>query len=213
MPDNHWEDARRVAAWAGEARVNLVRAVALAAFYAHHLFYVYVRSDDPTVRGPFNAAVSIVVLGWFLAVVVLYVCLSRRWAPPALKYVATAWDLLLLTALLVVNPDGPRSPLMYLYFVLVAASPLRLSLPLVYATTLGAAAGAAAVLGYYVFYRVGAAAYYDPEKGLRLSRTAEVIYLLSLLTTGLLAGQVVRQARQLFAGYPVTVVERRQDAA
>jgi hypothetical protein len=212
MTDERWADARRLEAWAGETRVNLIRAAALLVFYAHHLLNVYVLSDDSSLRGAFHAAVTAIVLAWGVGVYALYVCLSRRCVPPSLKYVATFWDLTMVTALLIVNPDGPRSPLLLLYFVLIAAAPLRLSLRLVYATTLGAMAAAALVLGYYVFFRVGREAYYDPEKSYRIARSAQITFLLSLGTAGLFAGQAVRQARRLVMGYPVRVEEPREAA-
>jgi hypothetical protein len=41
----------------------------------------------------------------------------------------------------------------------------------------------------------------------RLSRPNQIIFELALGGAGLLAGQMVRQARRLVEGYPVTVVE------
>ena len=35
MSDERWADARRLESWAGEARVNLIRAAALLVFYGH----------------------------------------------------------------------------------------------------------------------------------------------------------------------------------
>ncbi len=68
----------------------------------------------------------------------------RRWVPPALKYAATFWDIAMISALVMASPAGPRSPLLYLYFVVLASAPLRLSLPLVYAATFGIMAAATA---------------------------------------------------------------------
>jgi hypothetical protein len=127
--------------------------------------------------------------------------------PPGLKYVVTCWDLTLITALLVAGGDGPRSPLVLLYFLVVASTPLRLSLRLVTVTTLGAMAAAALALGHYVFYQVGRVAYYAADSPYRIARAHEVIFLLALGACGLLAGQSVRQARRLVAGYLVRVEE------
>jgi hypothetical protein len=212
MSEQRWADARRLEAWAGEARVNLIRAIALVVFYGHHLLNVYLFRDDPAAGGVFHAEVTASVFAWAAAVFILFACLSRRWVPPALKFVATFWDLLLVTALVMVSPEGPRSPLILLYFGVVAAAPLRLSLALVYAATLGAMAGAVLALGQYVLLRVGWDNYYAPNSPDRISRTAEVIFLLTLGTVGLLGGQVVRQARRLVEGYPVTVEEPREAA-
>jgi hypothetical protein len=214
MTDTRWEDARRLEAWAGEVRVNLLRAAALVAFYGYHLLNVYLISKDESLRGAYHAKVTAVVLAWALAVGVLYVCLSRRWAPPALKYVAVAWDLVMVTALLLIDrKDGPHSPFVALYFLVIATAPLRMWLPLVYAATLGAMAAAALMMGVYVFGVVGSEAYYAAEPNVyRVPLENEVIFLLALGVAGLLAGQVVRQARRLVEGYPVTVAAEAEEA-
>lgn len=212
MNDVRWDDARRLEAWAGEVRVNLIRVAALIVFYGHHLLNVYVIADDPALKGPYHAAVTAVVMAWAVGCFVLYFCLQRRWVPPGLKYVATFWDLSLVTALLVAAPDGPRNPLALLYFVVIAASPLRLSLRLVACTTFGAMAATAVALGHFVFFRVGSADYFAAGSVYRIPRIAEIIFLLSLGAVGLLAGQSVRQARRLVAGYPVRVQDPAEAA-
>ena len=208
MSEDRWADACRLESWAGEVRVNLLRAVALIAFYGHHLFNLWTK--DTAITPEYNAAVTAVVFAWVLAVFVLHVCLSRRWVPPALKYFATFWDLALITALLIASPDGPRSPLIFLYFVVLSASPLRLSLALVQVTTFATWAAALVALGHYVFFRHGWAAYRAAE-GVRIPRTSEVIFALAVGAAGLFAGQVVRQARRLVHGYPVAVEEPREE--
>ncbi len=211
MGQTRWEDARRLEAWAGETRVNLIRSIALVVFYANHLLYVYVYGKDQAAGGSFHAAVTALVLAWTIGILVLHTCLTRRWVPPALKYIVTAWDLLLLTTLLLASPEGPRSTLMVLYFVVLAAAPLRLSLPLVVMTTLASMASALIVLWHYVFFRITASKYYSADFD-RIPRVNEVLFLLALGTAGLLAGQVVRQARRLVAGYPVQVQNESEAA-
>lgn len=211
MSDERWADARRLEAWAGEVRVNLLRAAALIVFYGHHLLDVYVYGRDASpAAAVYHAEVTAIVLAWTGIVFVLYLCLSRRWVPPGLKYAASFWDVTMVSALLIASPDGPRSPLLYLYFVVVAASSLRLSLPLIYATTFGVMAAATLVMGHYVFYRVGREAYYAADSPYRIARSSEIIFLLSVGAVGLFAGQIVRQARRLVRGYPVLVQEARE---
>jgi hypothetical protein len=197
-----WADAQRIESWAGEVRVNLIRLVALVGFYGHHLVNVYLYRDDPSVAGRYHTAVTALVLAWASGVLVLHVCLTRRWVPPWLKYAATAWDLVLITALLVLGRD-PRSMLSVLYFLVIGAAALRLSLPLVYAATLGALAAYLFFLGYVRFWL-------ELPAEQRLPRPQQVVFLLGLAVAGLLAGQGVRQARRLLAGYPVIVADSQE---
>jgi hypothetical protein len=198
--------AKRAESWAGEVRLNLVRLAALLGFYGYHLVNVFLSRDDPSLASPYHVSVTALVMVWSVGVVVLWLYLSRHWAPPALKYVVTAWDALLITTLLVLaaappGPQGgaPRSPLVILYFLVIAAAPLRLSLRLVYAATLVTLAAYGFLLGHYAFFVVGAERYYA-EPSWRIPRTQEVIFALGLLGAGALAGQVVRQARRLLEG-------------
>lgn len=211
MSDDRWADARRLEAWAGEVRVNLLRAAALLVFYGHHLLDVYIYGDDrSTEAAVYHVVATAIVLAWTGAVVVLYVCLSRRWVPPALKYAATFWDIAMISALVMASPSGPRSPLLYLYFVVLASAPLRLSLPLVYATTLGIMVAATIVVGHYVFFRVGRSAYYAADSTYRIAGSSEIVFLLAMGAAGLFAGQLVRQARRLVRGYPILVEEAQE---
>jgi hypothetical protein len=196
---DRWADARRIEGWAGEVRVNLIRLAAILVFYAHHLLNVYVFQDDPAYAGAYHANVTLLVLLWATAVLALHLCLSRRWVPPALKYVASAWDTVLVTLLLVVGGD-PRTMLAMLYFLVVIAAGLRLSLRLVQVTTLGTMAAYAFFLGYVRFWL-------DVPDAQRLPRAQQIIVLLALGAAGLLTGQMVRQARRLVQGYPVSVAE------
>lgn len=198
--------AKRAESWAGEVRLNLVRLAALLAFYGYHLVNVFLSRDDPVLAGVYHVSATALVMVWSVGVVVLWLYLTRHGAPPALKYIVTAWDTLLITTLLVLaaNPPGanggaPRSPLVILYFLVVAAAPLRLSLRLVYGATLLTLAAYGFLLAHYAFFVVGAERYYA-EPAWRIPRTQEVVFALGLVAVGVLGGQVVRQARRLLEG-------------
>jgi hypothetical protein len=191
------ETARRVEAWAGEVRVNLVRTAALVAFYGYHLVDVYLSRDDPSYTPGYRASVAAVVLGWAGLIAIAYGLLRQGRLPPALPYLTTFGDAALVTALVIAS-GGPRNTLVLLFLLVVAAAPLRLSLPAVYWSTAAAGIGYLIALGHYVFVQVGATTYYsDPT--VRISRPQQVIIVLAILTAGLLAGQVVRQSCRLAA--------------
>lgn len=195
--DRSWDDARRLESWAGELRLNLIRLVSIAGFYGYHLLDSYVLRDDPTLRGQYHTLVSVVTFAWAVGALTLQLYLLNRWVPAALQYVATAWDLVMITALLIIGRD-PGSLLAVLYVLVVAAAALRLSLPLIYAATFGAMGGFMLFHGYIRFWL-------ERPIDQRLPQSQQVIFVLALGVTGLLAGQVVRQARRLAQGHGVHV--------
>jgi hypothetical protein len=208
--EDQWADARRIEAWAGEVRVNLIRLAAIVAFYGYHLINVFLIPGNAGLRGTYHATVTVLVMAWAATVMLLYFCLSRRYVPQWLKYAAALWDIFLITGLIGFTKDKPTSPLLSLYFVVIASSALRLSLRLVYVATLGSIASYLFLLGFYAFWVVGAQDCYSNES-LRIPRSHEVIFVLALGATGICIGQVVRQARRLVEGYPVTVAPQEQE--
>ena len=198
--DTRWLDAARVEGWAGETRVNVVRLVAIALFYGRHLIDVFQSPADSPTRGQFHLVVTAIAVAWAAAAVVLHVWLTRRWVPPWLKYAAVLWDALMIT-LVCVAARSPATPLVLLYFGLVASAPLRWSLRLVWCATAAAMLGYLFLLGDYAWYVIGFHRYYaTPE--LRIPRSTEAITLLALLTCGLFAGQIVRQVRRVVLTQP-----------
>src|SRR5689334_14707311 len=98
-PDTRWQDARRVEAFAGEVRVNLIRLIAIVLFYARHLVQFFLASPNDPVRGMYHARVTIVSLAWAGAVVVLHLMLTRRRVPPGLGIATALYDVLMITLL------------------------------------------------------------------------------------------------------------------
>jgi hypothetical protein len=200
-----WQDARRVEAWAGELRVNVIRLIAIALFYGRHLVEYFLANPDARVRGVYHARVTFVCAAWFAVALALHIVLTRRRMPWWLSYATVAWDAAMITILCMLTGDA-RTPLVLLLFVLIATAPLRLDLRLIYFATAAAIVGYLMQLACYAWYVVGYQKYYaTPE--LRIPRSHEAVVVLALLVTGLLAGQSVRQARRLVMRYPVTIAE------
>jgi len=212
-----WDQSLRPEAWAGEIRVNLVRLAAIVLFYGRHLVEWFLAAPDAPIRGRYHLAVTGVVLLWTVLALLLHGWLSRRYFEPWMKYLAIAVDGLMIT-LLCGLAGGPRTPLVLVYFGLIASSPLRLSIRAVYFATAVAMVGYLVLLGHYAWYQIGFRRYYaTPE--LRIPRSEEIITLLAMLVCGLFAGQSVRQIRRIVAtqtssadsgDYPSTVAEKGQ---
>lgn len=197
--DALWARTQAIEAWAGETRVNLIRLAGVLAFYGQHLVHYFFFNSDKHLSPSYHTQTTLLVTAWAAALVTLFVWLARRWPPPWLKYAVTAFDVAMISALLIIS-GGPRSAFLPLFLLVVAAAPLRPSLGLVSAATLMAAAGYLFVLGYYAYVQVGFEAYYQGDATVRIPRENQILFLLTLAAAGLLAGQVVRQMRRSVVG-------------
>ena len=189
-----WHLSRRIEAWAGEIRVNVIRIVAIALFYGRHLIELLIDRHGAA-GGMYHLRVTAVIIAWAGAAGVIHLLLVRRHYPPMMKFATMILDMLMITLLCAIA-GGPKTPMVLLYFAAITSAPLRLSLKLVWTATATAIVGYLVLLGYYVWYLVGSRIYFSTPE-VRVPRSQEIITILAMLVTGLFAGQVVRQARRM----------------
>jgi hypothetical protein len=186
-----WEE------YQGEARSNLLRLWAVAAFYVIELINYY-GVDLGFIQLPqvseaaFHKTVTAVAAAWVLLGLGVHLWLRMHLLPAALKYVSTGLDAVLLTLLLMVA-DGPRSPLVVGYFLIPALATLRFQLRLVWFATI------AAMLGYV--WLLGWALWIEGVRNVRVPRYHELIFLTALATSGVIQGQVIRRVKAMAAEY------------
>lgn len=190
-------------AWAGEIRVNLIRLLGLILFYANHLIQYHFLKDDAWRTTEYHNAITALVIAWGGMVAVIHIITiqrpeisSRFRYKPWMKYAITVMDLLFIYSLTSLHPDGARGPLALLLFLVIAAAPVRFSLRLIYVATLGAMLTYVVMIGTN-YMKLGSDRYYAVDNVSHVPRPTQAIMLLSLGGAGLLAGQVVRQARRL----------------
>jgi len=85
----------------------------------------------------FHQSVTALAVAWTLMALVVLYCLSHRIFPSVLKYLSAGCDIVFLTAILMIA-EGPGSPLVVGYFLLIALSALRFNLPLIRVWRFGA---------------------------------------------------------------------------
>ena len=196
--DRSWYIVGRWQEYQGEGRANLLRIIGIAAFYGVELanyrglrlgFFEMPRIE--TVDRPFHLAVTALAVAWTMTALAVHICLRRQVFPASLKLLSTGADIVLLTCVLCVS-NGPRSPLVVGYFLIVALAALRFSLPLVRFATAGSMLGYLAVLGHAKWLAV---------RDLRVPRYHEVMFLLVLALTGITIGQVLRAVRSMAVEY------------
>lgn len=196
--DLPWHIVGRWQEYEGEYRANLLRIIGIAAFYSielvnYHGLHLGILElpKQSGVSPEFHRSVTALAVTWTMVGLGVYLCLSQRVFPASLKYVSTALDVTLLTAILILA-DGPRSPLVVGYFLLVVLSALRFSLPLVRLTTVGAIVGYLVVSGYARWFT---------ERDIRVPRYHQLMLLVALALTGVTLGQIIRRVRSLALDY------------
>lgn len=194
--DLSWYIVGRWREYEGEAQANLLRLAGIAAFYLVELAnYRGVRLGflnlPQVVDRPYHLAVTSVAVAWTMVAIAVHLCLSRRIFPSGLKYTSTVGDLVFLTCVLVVS-NGPASPLIAIYFVVVALSILRFSLPLVRVATMGGMASYLFLIGY--------AKWFGPES-MRVPRYHQILFFLALGMTGIILGQSLRRMKSMAEEY------------
>lgn len=197
--DLPWHIVGRWQEYEGEHRANLLRIVGIAAFYAielvnyHGLHLGFL--DLPKQEGistSFHQAVTALAVAWTMVGLAVYLCLSQRVFPSMLKYVSTALDITLLTVIIILA-DGPRSPLVVGYFLLIVLSGLRFHLVLVRCATVGSVVGYLVVSGY--------ARWFAERGDLRVPRYHQIMLIVALALTGITLGQIIRRVRTLAVDY------------
>lgn len=187
--DRQWFIIGRWQEFEGEGRANLLRVIAIGAFYVVELINFYgLKSVDKDVHDRF----TFISVAWVLLALAVLLCLRRLILPVILKYISTSADILLLTTLAAVG-RGPASSLVFVYFLIIALAALRFNLPLVRYATIGC------MLGYIALLGNADSSWFDAEHVVPVAE--ELIMLVSLALTGIVIGQVIRRVRALAGAY------------
>jgi hypothetical protein len=204
-----WTRLGRWQEYRGEARANVVRVVAIAVFYAIELatyrgFHLGPIAIEATRDLSHHNAMTALAVAWTTLALMIHLSLWRRYFPHALPFFSTGMDLFLLTLLLVLA-NGPRSPAVVVYFLILALATLRFRLTLVWCATAGALASYLVVLWY--------ARYWAPSPERLLPRYAQLIFAATLILCGVIQGQLIRQVRGLARDFAARLVEQATEPA
>ena len=207
--DRDWFIVGRREEFEGEGRANLLRLIGVAAFYAVELVNYYGLNlgflEMPrVVERPFHLAITFLTLAWAMLCLCILLCRRERIFPSWLKYLSTGGDLVLLTSTLALA-DGPKSPLVIAYFLVIVLASLRFNLRLIWFASAGAVGGYLFLLG---FARWGSLPGWD-NSDMTVPRYYQIIFVLGLALTGVVLGQVIRRVRGLAEHYARRLEETR----
>ena len=193
-PNWQWFVVGRWQEYAGEARANLIRVVAVGAFYILELINFYAIGQQSPEYVAFHRTATALAVAWTLLSLGVLLCLRRQIFPPALKYISTSADIVLLTCLALAvrgETGGPASPLVFIYFLIIALAGLRFSLPLVWLATLGSMLAYLALVA--AVDRRDHGQWFDNDHA--VPPIEQLMVLLSLALVGVIVGQIVWRVR------------------
>jgi hypothetical protein len=214
--DRNWFIAQRWMAYEAEARANLLRIIAIGAFYLVHLwsyfsaqgrlpnFGVLQLAGAGEINKQFHLLATLLAVTWAMLALGILLALQQRIFPSWLPYFSTGCDIVMLTGIICVG-SAARSPLIAGYFLILVLSALRLSLPLVWFSTAGCVVAYLFVLGIakwpdrFGFTKILG----ETTTDLRVPRYHQMITLLAIVLAGVMLGQIMRRVRHLasdFAG-------------
>jgi hypothetical protein len=188
--DRDWFIVSRWQEYGAERRANLLRVLAIAVFYLVHLANYHRWFGLPEMPGSdrrFHQLMTALAAAWIATALAIRVALDREFFPSAMKYVTTLADVVLLT-LVIGTADGPRSPLVVGYFLILMVVALRFSLRLVWCGTAAVVAGYLALLADARWFAVA-------DKSVP-AHTAMIV-LVALVFGGVTLGAVVRRVRRM----------------
>jgi hypothetical protein len=209
-PERIWFIAQRWQAYDAEARANLLRIIAIGAFYVVHLWSYFSAqgrlpklgfwqlAEAGEINRQFHLLVTLLAVAWATLALGILLALQQRIFPRWLPYFSTGADIVMLTGIICLG-SAARSPLVAGYFLILILATLRLSLPLVWYSTIGNALAYLCVLGvakwpdqFGITKLVG-----EATTDLRVPRYHQVITLLAIVLAGVMLGQIVRRMRHL----------------
>ena len=201
--DRTWFIVGRWQEFEGEGRTNLLRIVAIGAFYALELVNYHLLNTPDAAFTQYHQKVTALAVAWTMVALAVLLCLKRQVFPAVLKYISTGCDLILLTALAAVEVQGsatarvgPFSPLVGVYFLIIALAALRFSLGLIWFSTLGAMLGYLALVG---LADMKESRWFDEKHA--VPPVVTLLTLLALGMTGVVIGQVIRRVRTIAMDY------------
>lgn len=204
-----WHITQRWQQYEGEARANLLRIIAIGTFYVIHLWNYFSSlgrlpdwgflqlAEAGEIDRRFHVMVTLLALAWIAMAAAIHLSLRARVFPGWLPAASTVADVLFLTGVLCIS-SGPRSPLVVGYFLVIALSALRFSLPLVRIATVSALFGYVGVLGSAKWPTAFGLA---SEVDFTVPRFHQLVVLAGLALTGIVVGQVIRRVRRLAEDY------------
>ncbi len=182
-----WQLFRRIREVDSALQLNVIRLIGIVTFFAIHLFN-YLMMDNPSNHyQEFHKSAIWLTTAWLLMTVAIFVAYFAQRLPWYAKYCSTIADIALLTAVAAIGEKADAS-IVVIYFVIVTASLLRFSKPLICVTTIGC------FLGFLTQVGLTDQSWFDEQHDVPLTKT--MITLAAILLNGFVCWQICRSVQR-----------------
>jgi hypothetical protein len=182
-----------------EIRVNTLRLVSIALFFSIHLVHYYSANnrfpwleflqmaEGASISKNSHYGITAIVVAWVMWAAIVHTCLTGRIFPWWLPYLSVGFDVLFLTAMLVLG-RGAVSPIVAGYFLIIMMAGLRLELRLIWFATITVVMGYLFVLGCTRWPLGILTAQPLPA----VPRYHQMMIVCFLILSGIIVGQIIR---------------------
>ncbi len=184
--DDKWQIVQRLLEYEGELRAGAIRTCVVLVLYSVQLLHFFVFSERTAAEQTFHRQVSYLTAIWLVVSLIALVSIARFSLPGWLKYLTTCLDLVLLTVASHLG-NGPTSPVVLGYWIVLAIASLRGSLPLVWFSTVSSMAC------YLLLVGSRDSAWFDADHS--TPPVNQLVTLVALAATGITLGQLLRMHR------------------
>jgi hypothetical protein len=184
--NNAWHVASRRQEFSGEIHAALLRSCLVVIFYSVQLIHYLSLPSPGAAERYFHRSATYVSAAWLMISLTTFIALRSGFLPAFLKYVTTSLDLSLVTLLSWLG-TGTRSPLIAVFFLVVALAVLRFRVGLVWFATVGS------MIGYMFLVATGDKKWFDTEHETPI--IVQAVTLCSLASVGVVLDQAIRSLR------------------
>ena len=176
LPIDQWRLFQRVQDVRVVWHINLVRTVAVVAFYAIHLAWFLGLAEPTEIQRSTNLYAGAIAVAWLILCVGIFLAVQIRFVPRWAKYCITTVDVLLLTSAAAIGAQT-GSWLILGYFLVIAAASMRFEPPLVLIATV------LSLMGYLLLVGLADDVWFDENHGTPLGQVATVMVGIALAGT------------------------------
>jgi hypothetical protein len=173
-------------------RSAVIRSILIMVFYTIQIVHYLTLETITDPERLYHREITLIAACWLFVTLAVWIALKGEFFPTFLKYLTTGLDVLLV-GLLAWLGQGPTSPMVLVWFLVLAVATLRFQIGLIWFSTI------ASMVGYMLLVGSVDKVWFDSEHTTPL--LTQAVTLCALGCTGVVLGQIIRSTRTMADAY------------